>query len=37
MMLEIEGKAEDIEHGIAWITGRGLKLSLPIFSGKVSL
>jgi hypothetical protein len=37
MMLEMEGKVEDIEHGIAWITGRELKFSLTIFSGKVSL
>jgi ABC-type methionine transport system ATPase subunit len=26
MMLEMEGKEEDIEQGIAWVTGRGVKV-----------
>lgn len=26
MMLELEGEAEDMEQGIAWVTGRGVKV-----------
>jgi len=26
MMLDMEGKEEDIEQGIAWVTGRGVKV-----------
>ena len=26
MMLTLEGEAEDIEQGIAWVTGRGVKV-----------
>lgn len=26
MMLALEGEAEDIEQGIAWVTGRGVKV-----------
>ena len=26
MMLELEGEEEDIERGIAWVTGRGVKV-----------
>lgn len=26
MMLELEGEAEDIEQGIAWATGKGVKV-----------
>lgn len=26
MMLEMEGKEEDIEQGIAWVTGKGVKV-----------
>lgn len=26
MMLELEGEEEDIEEGIAWVTGKGVKV-----------
>jgi hypothetical protein len=26
MMLELEGEVKDIEQGIAWVTGRGVKV-----------
>lgn len=26
MMLEMEGEAEDIEKGVAWVTGKGVKV-----------
>jgi ABC-type methionine transport system ATPase subunit len=30
VVLELEGKVEDIERGIAWVTGKGVRVD-PVF------
>jgi ABC-type methionine transport system ATPase subunit len=34
MMVQLEGEAEDIEQGIAWVTGRGVKVEPVDDSGE---